>query len=119
MKKHHELFFEGLDEFTQAGKKVLIRAKNQITVEKENHTGAVTFRVLPVTFDNVEYSNFKTDSIISTHKGNLGVFPGMYAKVNYENELKTITVFAKNLPNSEEYSGIQLAKRNLSKKEKH
>lgn len=119
MKKHHELFYEGLDEFILVGKKVLISAKNQITLEKENHTGAVTFRVLPVTFDNVEYSNFKTDTIASTHKGNLGVFPGMYAKVNYENELKTITVFAKNLPNSEEYSGIQLAKRNLSKKEKH
>jgi hypothetical protein len=118
-KKHHELFNESLDSFQLAQKKITLRGKSSITLEYKNHAGPVTFRVLEVTNTNIEYSNFLSSNVSSLYKNNLNVYAGMTTKLNYNAIERNISVFVNGMPNIQEYKGVQLLKRNLSKKEKN
>lgn len=119
-KKNYDLFLEYNNNFEIISKKINLMPKTSKTIELSNHSGKSVFRALEVSKEGREYSNFVSDSIASINKSNLNSHAGMVPKVNEgSSKSKNISIFIKEIPNGDEYTGIQLFKRNLSKKEKH
>ena len=116
-KKNYDLFSNDEEEFNIISRKIKINPKTTKTIELANHGGESVFRMFEVSKSEIEYSNFSSFSISSTLKNNISFHPGMISKVNHLDN--KIMVYVKNLPNSQEISGVQLFKRNLTKKQKN